>query len=81
MIMRSADAIVADVLALPPSERAAVVLRLVESLDSATDEDAADAWAEEVTARVEALRSGTADTLSASEALAEARARLSARRA
>jgi putative addiction module component (TIGR02574 family) len=79
--MRSVDAIVAEVLALAPSERAAVIIRLVESLDSPADEDAADAWAEEVTARVEALRSGTADTLSAFEALAEARARLSAGRA
>jgi putative addiction module component (TIGR02574 family) len=65
---------------LPTNERAALVLRLAESLDEQHDADAEDAWAVEVAARVEALKAGTANTIPTAEALAEARARLSARR-
>jgi putative addiction module component (TIGR02574 family) len=79
--MRSADAIAAEALALPTNERAALVLRLAESLDDEHDADAEDLWAAEVAARIEALRAGTAETITAEEALAEARARLTARRA
>lgn len=78
--MRSAEAIAVDALALPADERAALVLRLAESLDEQHDADAEDAWAAEVAARVEAVRVGTAETTTTTEALAQARARLSARR-
>ena len=78
--MRSADAIAAEALALPTNERAALILRLAESLDEEHDADADDLWAAEVASRIAALRSGTAETISTAEALAEARARLSARR-
>ena len=78
--MRSAEAIAAEALALPTNERAALVLRLAESLDDQHDPDAEDHWAEEVSARIQALRSGAAETITTAEALAEARARLSARR-
>jgi hypothetical protein len=56
------------------------VLRLAESLDEEHDADAEDAWASEVAARIEAVRSGRAETITAAEALAQARARLSSRR-
>ena len=78
--MRSAESIADEALALPTSERAALVLRLAESLDEQHDADAEDAWAAEVAARVEALKAGTAETITTAEALADARARLSARR-
>jgi putative addiction module component (TIGR02574 family) len=78
--MRSADAITVDALALPTDERAALVLRLAESLDEQQDADAEDAWAAEVAARIEGVRAGTAETTTTSEALAQARARLSTRR-
>lgn len=78
--MRSAEAIAVDALALPADERAALVLRLAESLDEQHDADAEDAWAAEVAARVEAVRAGTAETTTTAEALAQARDRLSARR-
>jgi putative addiction module component (TIGR02574 family) len=78
--MRSAEAIADEALALPTNERAALVLRLAESLDEQHDADAEDAWATEVAARVESLKAGTAETITTAEALAEARARLSARR-
>jgi len=78
--MRSVEALAAEALSLPANERAALVLRLAESLDERHDDDAEDAWAAEVAARVEALHAGTAQTITTAEALAEARARLSARR-
>jgi putative addiction module component (TIGR02574 family) len=77
--MRSAEAIAIDALALPADERAALVLRLAESLDEQHDADAEDAWAAEVAARIEGIRSGTAETITTADALAQARARLSAR--
>ena len=77
--MRSAEAIAVDALALPADERAALVLRLAESLDEQHDPDAEDAWAAEVAARIESVRSGTAETITTADALAQARARLSAR--
>jgi putative addiction module component (TIGR02574 family) len=78
--MRSVEAIAVEALSLPANERAALVLRLAESLDDQHDADAEDAWATEVAARVEALKAGTAETITTTEALAEARARLLARR-
>jgi putative addiction module component (TIGR02574 family) len=77
--MRSAEAIAVDALALPADERAALVLRLAESLDEQHDADAEDVWAAEVAARIESVRSGTAETITTADALAQARARLSAR--
>jgi putative addiction module component (TIGR02574 family) len=78
--MRSAEAIAVEALSLPADERAALVLRLAESLDEEHDADAEEAWAVEVAARIEAVRAGTAETVSTAEALARARARLAARR-
>lgn len=78
--MRSAEAIIVDALALPTDERAALVLRLAESLDEQQDADAEDAWAGEVAARIERVQAGTAETTTTAEALAQARARLSTRR-
>lgn len=78
--MRSAEAIAIDALSLPHDERAALVLRLAESLDEKHDADAEDAWAAEVAGRIETVRAGTAETITTAEALAQARARLSARR-
>jgi putative addiction module component (TIGR02574 family) len=76
----AAEAIAVEALALPANERAALVLRLAESLDEEHDADAEDAWAAEVAARIEAVRSGRAEAITAAEALAQARARLSSRR-
>ncbi|HYQ27855.1 MAG TPA: addiction module protein [Polyangiaceae bacterium] len=80
--MRSAEAIAVDALSLPVDERAALVLRLAESLDDEhdADDDDDDAWAAEVAARIDAVRAGTAETIMTAEALAQARTRLSARR-
>jgi len=73
--MRSAEAIAVDALALPADESAALVLRLAESLDEQHDADAEDAWAAEVAARIEGIRSGAAETITTADAQAQARAR------
>lgn len=78
--MRSAEAIAVEALSLPVEQRAALVLRLAESLDEAPDADAEEVWATEVAARIETVRAGTAETITTAEALARARAQLSARR-
>ena len=78
--MRSAEAIAVEALSLPVDERAALVLRLAESLDDEPDADAEEAWAREVAARIETVRAGTAETITTAEALAQARIRLSAGR-
>jgi putative addiction module component (TIGR02574 family) len=80
MIVRSVDAIAVEALSLPANERAALVLRLAESLDEEHDPDAEDVWAAEVAARIESLHAGSAETITTADALAQARARLSARR-
>jgi putative addiction module component (TIGR02574 family) len=78
--MRSDEAIAVDALSLPVDERAALVLRLAESLDEDHDPDAEDAWAAEVAARIDAVRADTGETITTAEALAKARSRLSAGR-
>ena len=62
-------------LSLPEDERAELALRLVESLDAASD-DAEAAWATEVVDRVEALHAGRAVTISLDAAISSARAHL-----
>lgn len=74
--MCSAEAFAVEALSLPVAERAALVLRLAESLDEQRDADAEEAWAAEVAARIETVKAGTAETITAAEALVRARIRL-----
>ena len=63
-----------EALELPPIERAALVDRLLDSLDR--PDDAIDqVWRKEIAARLRAYRSGTAQTVSAEDVLAEYRAK------
>lgn len=63
-----------EVLELPPIERAAIVDRVITSLDK--PDDAIDkAWREEIGARLRAHRSGAAASVSAEDILAEYRAK------
>ena len=62
-----------EALALPVRERAALALRLAESLDEGTDADMESAWAAEVSERVAALARGEAKTCDAAQAIAAAR--------
>lgn len=63
-----------EALELPAVERAAIVDRLITSLDK--PDDAIDkAWRKEIDARLRAYRSGAATTISAEDVLAEYRAK------
>ncbi|MBN1362237.1 MAG: addiction module protein [Sedimentisphaerales bacterium] len=68
------EALLKEALELPPVERAALVDRLITSLDR-PDEAIDGAWRKEIAARLQAYRSGVAPTMSADDVLAEYRAR------
>ena len=72
---REAAEILKDALALPTEARAALAGLLLESLDTAVDQDAEPAWATEVNRRVAELDSGAVKTIP----WAEVRRRLVAR--
>jgi putative addiction module component (TIGR02574 family) len=74
------DALRAAVLALPMEERAELALELVDSLDEPEDEDAEEAWVDEIAARFTALRAGTAEVVPFADAMAAARERIRPRR-
>jgi putative addiction module component (TIGR02574 family) len=63
-----------EALELPPIERAALVDRLLTSLDK-PDEAIDEVWRKEIAARLRAYRSGAAATVSAEDILAEYRAK------
>lgn len=64
----------AKLLQLPPEERAHLARVLLESLDEQPDLD--PAWIEEAERRAAELASGAAKTVSAADAIADARRRL-----
>jgi putative addiction module component (TIGR02574 family) len=69
----------AAALALPVHDRARLVERLIERLDTDEDEDPAEverAWEEEIRRRLEEHRAGRGTTYLSSDVIAEARARL-----
>ncbi len=79
--MQLSDSLLEEALKLPEQERARVALRLSESLSGLPDVHAHEAWAGEIARRIARLKDGTARTVTAAEALSQARARLAARRA
>ena len=84
-MMRNADAILSEALALPSEERARLVLELSQSLEPAANDTVARgeweaAWAAEARRRLAEVRSGQAATVPAADALARTRARLKERR-
>jgi len=62
-----------EALALPSEARALLADRLVESLDPAEDGYIRELWMREARRRVEEVRSGKVDTISAAEAFAQVR--------
>ena len=68
------DHLIDEALALDPSERSALVIALLDSLDGEDEATVAKAWADEIRQRKIDLRSGAAPAVP----WAEARARLSA---
>ncbi|MFY7941776.1 MAG: addiction module protein [Burkholderiaceae bacterium] len=68
------DHLIDEALALDPSERSAVVIALLDSLDGDDETSVAKAWLDEIRQRKHDLRSGAAQTVP----WREARDRLSA---
>jgi putative addiction module component (TIGR02574 family) len=75
IVKRKAVDILKEALRLPSGERAALAASLLDSLDTAVDEDAAAAWVIEVNRRVAELESGAVKAVP----WAEVRRRLVAR--
>jgi putative addiction module component (TIGR02574 family) len=69
--------VLAEILRLPPTERAKLALEVLRSLDGEPDADAAEAWDVEIARRAAEIAAGTAETLT----LDEYRARVRQRRA
>ena len=68
--MSAARAILEHALALPDDARAALALRLVESLSDASLDDGSDeAWADEILRRLDAVESDPTATTDAFDAL------------
>ncbi len=63
-MMQEAQELLKKALALSVKERADLAGRLIESLDETFDEDAEAAWQEEISRRLEEVRSGKVKTVS-----------------
>lgn len=57
------DHLLHEALELPPDERSALVIALLDSLEGSADQSIADAWRDEVLRRREALRAGLTDAI------------------
>jgi len=68
------DLILEEALGLPPDERSALTVALLDSLEGSDDTSISEAWRQEIRARHAALRAGTVKAVS----WADAKARLSA---
>jgi putative addiction module component (TIGR02574 family) len=75
----AATDVLADILRLPPEDRARLALELIRSLDGEADGDAAQAWEAEIERRGAEVEAGTAATVSLDEYRAHVRARRAAR--
>lgn len=80
MSVNATDNVLSAALKLSPSDRAAVVLGLLESLDEedsdATEDQWDEIWAAEVKRRLDELDSGSAREIDAFEAIANLRGQL-----
>ena len=79
--MSSVEQIAESALGLPVSHRTRLVVKLLESLDDTSpDPEVDEAWEAEVARRVRDLVEGKAKTVSAEQALSEARSKLARQR-
>lgn len=67
--MATKDELLTDALRLPVHERAEMVRELLRSLDGEPEEDVEAAWTAEIRRRLDEVRAGRANTLSAEESL------------
>ena len=65
-----------DIQALDVRERLLIVQQLIADLDMPPDMNVEAAWSDEIRRRLDAVRSGNSQTVSADDAIAEIRARL-----
>ena len=68
-------------MALPPSVRREVALRLLESVEGPADEAVDEAWTGEIASRVDDIRSGRLQTIPGDEVFRRIDERLDAREA
>ncbi len=73
---RNAAEVLRDALALPAEARAALIDSLIGSLDPAIDDDAEEAWREEIYKRLEQIDSGAVRLTPWEEARRRLRVRL-----
>jgi len=73
---RDAAEVLRDALALPPEARAALIDSLIGSLDIEVDEDAEEAWREEIYRRLQQIDSGAVKLIPWDDARRRLRARL-----
>jgi hypothetical protein len=66
-------------LALPPSVRKDVALRLLDSVEGAAEASVDEAWSEVIGSRVDDVLSGTVNTIPGEQVLADLAARRTAR--
>ena len=76
--MSGAD-MLAEILGLPPEERARLALALIRSLDEEPEAGAADAWDAEIDRRGAEVDAGLAETMSLDEYRVHVRQRRAAR--
>jgi putative addiction module component (TIGR02574 family) len=67
-ISQRTAALLADAMRLSEEERGEVAIRLIESLDPATDADVDAAWSAEIQQRLEELRTGQVKSIPWTEA-------------
>ena len=70
------DELLREALRLNPADRASMAHELLNSLESLSEAEVEQLWIEEALRRSAEIDAGTADTIPADEAIAEARARL-----
>ena len=63
LMTQEAQELLKKALALPDTERAAMAGRLIKSLEPAVDEDIEAVWQQEVSRRLEDVRSGKVKTI------------------
>ena len=70
------DELMREALALDASQRAAIAHELLNSLETLTEPEIERLWLEEADRRRTEIEAGTVETISAADAIAQARARL-----
>jgi putative addiction module component (TIGR02574 family) len=75
------DELLSAVLALPPSQRAELAHKLLQSLEPESSPEVQEAWADELVRRARELESGTVKAVPWPEARAEILGQLEKRRA